>query len=436
MNSPAKAYGHPKGLYVLFFTEMWERFSFYGMRAILVLYMVAHVTEINPGLGWDKADALSVYGWYSASVYILGLIGGYLADRFIGQKRSVLIGGSILVVGHSILAIPSLFFFYSGLVLISMGVGFLKPNISSMVGQLYPEKDPRRDSGFTIFYVGINTGALISSLIVGYVGEVYGWHYGFGLSGVGMLAGLLVYIWGQPYLANVGNLIEPTKVIEKASKAPLTAAELKRCYLLLIACVVNVVFISAFEQAGGLTSIYTDEKINRVVLGFEIPASVFQALNPFFVITCGTLVASVWLILRNKRAYCDTIFKISTGLVLSALALFCLSAAALESAAAADQKASLIWLVLSYLLMTLGELSIMPVGLSYVTKLAPKQYASLAMGLYFFCMGVGNKVAGFMGGMEGEFETFTTIGVFCLATAIFLYIFRPAIVKLAPGVEG
>ncbi|MDA0569214.1 MAG: peptide MFS transporter, partial [Bacteroidetes bacterium] len=226
-------FGHPVGLYVLFFTEMWERFSYYGMRAILVLYLIKTSEvflengdqNLNPGLGWSDGDALALYGWYTMMVYVMSVPGGYIADKFLGQKKSVLIGGVLLLIGHSTLAIEQMWAFYTGLVFIVLGVGMLKPNISTMVGGLYKQGDIRRDKGFTIFYIGINVGAFISSLVVGYVGEVYGWHYGFGLAGIGMGLGVLQYAFGLKYLSQVGNFLGDTKDNQEVMKAPLTKVE-------------------------------------------------------------------------------------------------------------------------------------------------------------------------------------------------------------------
>ncbi|HCO83187.1 MAG TPA: MFS transporter, partial [Arenibacter sp.] len=200
-------FGHPVGLYILFFTEMWERFSYYGMRAILVLYLITETTDRNPGLGWTNMEALALYGWYTMLVYVASIPGGIIADRMLGQKKAVIVGAVLLVIGHSILAIEQMWAFYTGLGFIIAGVGMLKPNISTMVGGLYPKGDIRRDKGFTIFYIGINIGAFLSSLIVGYVGEVYGWHYGFGLAGICMLLGLLQFVLGQKYLVGVGDFL-------------------------------------------------------------------------------------------------------------------------------------------------------------------------------------------------------------------------------------
>ena len=241
-------FGHPRGLFVLFFTEMWERFSYYGMRAILVLYLVSQTDAANAGLGWANDSALALYGWYTMLVYVASIPGGWLADKFFGQKKSVLYGGILLVLGHSVLAIEEMWAFYSGLSLIIAGVGMLKPNISTMVGGLYKPGDIRRDKGFTIFYIGINLGAFLSSLIVGYVGEVMGWHYGFGLAGIGMTLGLIQYVLGQKYLKDVGNYIGASQDEEEiaALNRPLTKIEKDRVVVLFLSFFLVIVFWGAF----------------------------------------------------------------------------------------------------------------------------------------------------------------------------------------------
>ncbi len=325
-------FGHPKGLFILFFAEMWERFSYYGMRAILTLYMVTSATKLfNPGLGWDIGNALALYGWYTMLVYVMSIPGGILADKFIGQKKAVMVGGLILVVGHGILAIETVWAFYTGLLLIIIGVGALKPNISTMVGGLYKQGDPRRDQGFTLFYIGINIGAFLSSLIVGAVGELIGWHYGFGLAGIGMLLGQITFVWGGKFLKGIGE--PPSKDANKTKgedssfgallsnliKSPvqlvitlffggvaiflanyygsgsdvysysalgiflalvfgflmmiykdINAVEKDRFIVLIISFLIVIVFWGAFEQAGGLMNIYTRDKIDRVVSLFYI----------------------------------------------------------------------------------------------------------------------------------------------------------------------
>ena len=279
-------FGHPVGLYILFFTEMWERFSYYGMRAILVLYLITETTDKNPGLGWTNIEALGLYGWYTMLVYVASIPGGIIADRILGQKKAVIVGAVLLVIGHSILAIEQMWAFYTGLGFIISGVGMLKPNISTMVGGLYPKGDIRRDKGFTIFYIGINIGAFLSSLIVGYVGEVYGWHYGFGLAGICMLLGLLQFVLGQKYLVGVGDFLgkSENKEDQDALNRPLNKIEKDRVIVLILSFLMVIVFFGAFEQAGGLMNIYASEKTNRMLMGWEVPASWFQSLNAFFII--------------------------------------------------------------------------------------------------------------------------------------------------------
>ena len=367
-NQP-QLFGHPVGLYVLFFTELWERFSYYGMRAILTLYMVTKVTDDNPGLGWDEAFALSIYGWYTMLVYVMSIPGGIVADKYIGQKRSVMLGGLILVAGHGVLAIEALWAFYLGLGLIILGVGLLKPNISTMVGGLYKQKDIRRDQGFTIFYIGINVGAFLAAIIVGFVGETYGWHYGFGLAGIGMLIGQLVFMWGQKYLKGVGE--PPSKeamqsgddtsfgrLIGKLFTSPvhliitlviaggavaysylnidswewiaysllgvflaLTVGILMMIYLdinkiekdrflvLLISFLIVIVFWGAFEQAGGLMNIYTLKKIDRAVPLF--------ALDILFILGGGFLL--VRGIINQMRKVDTAYLFITLGVVVLGL---------------------------------------------------------------------------------------------------------------------
>ncbi|MGB5382702.1 MAG: peptide MFS transporter [Lutimonas sp.] len=431
-------FGHPKGLFILFFTEMWERFSYYGMRAILVLYLVQKTTDANPGLGWTNGEALALYGWYTMLVYLASIPGGWIADKYLGQKKSVLYGGILLVAGHGILAVQAMWAFYTGLVLIILGVGMLKPNISTMVGGLYPKGDIRRDKGFTIFYIGINLGAFLSSLIGGYVGEVHGWHYGFGLAGIGMALGLFQYLYGQKYLKNVGNFIGVSKDPEEqaALKRPLTKIEKDRLIVLFISFLLVIVFWGAFEQAGGLMNIYAKEKTDRVLFGFEIPASTFQSLNAFFIIILGTVVAAYWANrkLNGKRA--SSIFKMIIGLIIMGLGFFFMSAASTQFEA--NGSSAMYWLVLAYLFHTIGELSLSPVALSFITKLAPLKYASIMMGIYFATTGLGNKVAGLLGESAselGEFTVFTGIAVFCVLFGLLVMLFVNKLEALTHGAE-
>ena len=438
MKNQSEIFGHPKGLFVLFFTEMWERFSYYGMRAILVLYLVTQTTGDNPGLGWTSGEALALYGWYTMLVYVASIPGGWIADRLIGQKKSVLIGGLTLCLGHSILAFEQMWAFYSGLGLIIAGVGLLKPNISTMVGGLYEQGDIRRDKGFTIFYIGINIGAFLSSLIVGYVGEVHGWHYGFGLAGIGMLLGQLVYMAGQKHLIHVGNLLTKTENPEEKEKynQPLTKIEIDRVKVLLLSFLIVIVFWGAFEQAGGLMNIYTLEKTNRVIAGMTIPASVFQSLNAAFIILLGTSVAGYWASRSSKNKEASSLFKMAVGTMIMGTGFFFMSAASAEFDA--NGSSAMYWLVLAYLFHTIGELCASPVALSFITKLAPVKYASIMMGVYFAMTGFGNKLAGFLGESAsdfGEFVIFTGIATFCIAFGLLIIIFKKHLNALTHGAE-
>lgn len=449
-------FGHPVGLFVLFFTEMWERFSYYGMRAILVLYLVHETTSSNPGLGWTNGEAIVLYGWYTMLVYVACIPGGIIADKWLGQKHTVTVGGILLTMGHGILAVEEMWAFYSGLVLIVLGVGMLKANISTMVGGLYKKGDIRRDKGFTIFYIGINTGALLSALIVGYVGENIGWHYGFGLAGIGMFLGLLTFIFGQRYLKGVGNKLTQEES-EGASFADLFKGLFKspmqltitgilmafsiywlfavhlgygllfiflslvvgmvlmiykdltdkitkdRFMVILISFMMTIVFWGAFEQAGGLMNIYAMEKTDRVIgfLDFVVPASWFQSLNAAFIIIFGVLVANFWASRKLKGKEASSIFKMASGIIIMGLGFVFMAFASKEYQASG--ASAMYWLVLAYLFHTIGELSSSPVALSFVTKLSPVKYASIMMGLYFAATGLGNKVAGIVGEIsQGE----------------------------------
>ncbi|QNJ97100.1 peptide MFS transporter [Constantimarinum furrinae] len=431
-------FGHPVGLYVLFFTEMWERFSYYGMRAILVLYLVAETTGDNAGLGWSNGEALALYGWYTMLVYVMSIPGGWIADKFLGQKKSVLVGGILLVAGHSILAVEQMWAFYTGLGLIIAGVGMLKPNISTMVGGLYKQGDIRRDKGFTIFYIGINIGAFLSSLIVGYVGEVHGWHYGFGLAGIGMALGLIQYLVGQKHLKYVGNYSGTSENEEEkaAMKRPLTKVEKDRVVVLFISFLLVIVFWGAFEQAGGLMNIYAMDNTNRMLLGWEVPASWFQSLNAMFIIFLGTSVAAYWARRKLKGKVATSLFKMILGLIIMGTGFFFMSAASAQFESAGSS--AMYWLVLAYLFHTVGELCISPVALSYITKLAPLKYASLMMGVYFAMTGFGNKLAGLLGEASesmGEFAIFTGIAVFCVVFGGIVMIFRKKLEYLTHGAE-
>jgi len=415
---------------------MWERFSYYGMRAILVLYVTEQTISANPGLGWSKADALSLYGWYTMFVYVMSIPGGILADKWLGQKKTVLLGGILIAAGELLLAMQGLTFFYSGLTLLVLGVGALKPNISTMVGGLYKQGDPMRDKGFTIFYIGINIGAATSPLLVGYVGEVYGWHYGFLLAGIGMILGLFVYMWGQKFLKDVGNVVTVKKVEGTNKHVPLTREEKDRIIVMLISFLIVIVFWGAYEQAGGLMNLYTKEKINRVVLGWEIPTSMFQSVPAFFVILLGVPVANYWVKRYKMGKETSSLFKMAVGTMVMGTGFFMMTAAAWQ--AEETGQAMLIWLILSYLLQVIGELSASPVALSFITKLAPARYASIMMGIYFAATGLGNKLAGMVGALAenaGEFEVFTGIFLFTTLFGVLLLLMLKPLKRLTHGAE-
>jgi POT family proton-dependent oligopeptide transporter len=305
-----------------------------------------------------------------------------------------------------------------------------------MVGGLYKQGDRRRDSGFTIFYIGINIGAASAPLLVGYIGEVYGWHYGFGLAGVGMLIGQFVYILGQKHLKEVGNFIPAPKIEGTKTNKPLTKIEKDRVVVLLISFLIVIIFWAAYEQAGGLMNLYTYEKINRDILGFEIPASVFQSVPAIFVIIFGAIVASFWSRRQRKGKETSSLFKMAIGTMIMGTGFLMMSGAALE--AQSGEKAMLLWLFLAYLLHVIGELSVSPVALSFITKLAPLKYSSIMMGIYFAATGLGNKLAGMVGELAthaGALEVFIGIFIFCVLVGFLLLVFFRKLKALTHGAE-
>ncbi|MFH1357107.1 MAG: peptide MFS transporter [bacterium] len=431
---------HPKGLYILFFTELWERFSYYGMRAILVIYLVSEVADgPKGGLGWTNAEALALYGWYTMLVYLASIPGGLIADRITGQRKAVMIGGLLLCVGHGVMAIPNTIAFYSALSLIVMGVGMLKPNISTLVGSLYAPGDPMRDKGFTFFYIGINIGALLSAIIVGAVGELIGWHYGFALAGIGMAVGQFFYIKGQKHLKGVGELA--TEINNATGKAEtihtsLTKVERDRMKVMLLSFLIVIVFWGAFEQAGGLMNIYALDKTDRFLFNWEIPASIFQSLNPFFIIVFGTIVANFWLWWRRKGKEDSSLYKMAIGTMIMGMGFLFMVFASVQ--ANSDGKSAMVWLILAYLFHTIGELCSSPVALSFITKLAPVKYASLMMGTYFAVTGLGNKVAGLLGeaaSNAGEKTIFLGIMIFTVIFGVVVLLFLKPLKKLTHHAE-
>lgn len=439
MKNQKELFGHPAGLYILFFTELWERFSYYGMRALLVLFLVASTTGANPGFGWTKVEALSLYGIYTALVYISSIPGGIIADKWLGQKKAVMLGGWLLVAGHGILAVQAEWAFYTGIVLIVAGVGCLKPNISTMVGGLYAVGDDRRDKGFTIFYIGINLGAFLAGILVGSVALTYGWHYGFGLAGIGMAIGQIVFMFGQKYLVGVGDATKALPEAERlALNKPLTKIEKDRMVVMFISFLMIIVFWGAFEQAGGLMNLYASEKTNRVIsfIDFTVPAPWFQSVNAFFIITLGTAIAAFWYNWKRKGKEASSILKMATGIIIMGWGFLFMTAASIQFQN--DGSSAMYWLILAYLFHTVGELCASPVALSYVTKLAPLKYASLMMGAYFAATGMGNYIAGWVGEWSqsaGELEIFAGIAIFCTIFGLLVLLFLKPLKRLAHGAE-
>ena len=435
--SEREIWGHPVGLYVLFFVEMWERFSYYGMRAILTLFLAAAAIGENPGLGWSNVETLSFYGTYTMLVYVMSIPGGLLADKWLGAKKAVMVGGLLLCAGHLTLAVNSLTAFYIGLALIIAGVGCLKPNISTMVGGLYKAGDDRRDSGFYIFYIGINLGAFFGALAVGAVAKYYGWHWGFGLAGIGMFIGQIVYMMGLKYLEGTGDFIGESNSPDKEAKdRPLTKVEKDRMLVMFLSFLLIIVFWGAFEQAGGLMNLYTEQKTNRMLFGFEVPSAWFQSINAFFIITLGTAVGSFWFWWKKSGKEGSSLFKMAIGLIIMGWGFLFMTMSSMEYAK--HGEAAMIWLVLAYLFHTLGELCASPVALSFITKLAPVKYASFMMGAYFAATGFGNKLAGLVGEWSqsaGEFEIFTGIAVFCTLFGLLVLAILKPLKRLTHGAE-
>ncbi|HHF2881936.1 peptide MFS transporter [Vibrio diabolicus] len=446
MSNQHQYFGHPRGLFLLFGTELWERFSYYAMRAILVLYLTD--TTMNGGLGWSTRDALDLYGIYTGLVYITPLIGGYLADNYLGQRRSILLGGALMAIGQFTLALPadalgigSLHSFYLGLGLLITGNGLFKPNISTMVGDLYKEGDNRRDGAFTIFYMGINLGALLAGVVSGSVTTSYGWKAGFVAAGVGMIISLVMQmVLAQSWLGDIGR--EPAAKRDlsnknSTTKQPLTKEEVNRLKVILVMSLFTIVFWAGFEQAGGLMNIYTQQYTDRMIGGFEVPAAWFQSLNPFFIITLAPVLAVLWVKLGKREPTSPV--KFAMALFFLAIGFLCMVGAVLEQGGDTTVKTSMLWLVGAFFFHTLGELCLSPIGLSLVTKLAPLRLASLMMGAWFGCNAIANYVAGYVGSHVGELGAmaiFSGIAVSATVSGVILLLFSNTLVRWMHGAEN
>jgi POT family proton-dependent oligopeptide transporter len=453
---------HPKGLYILFFTEMWERFSYYGMRAILSLYMVK-------ALLYDTAHSSTIYGYYTGLVYFTALLGGYISDRYWGNRRAIVFGGVIMAIGQFALAISGQFystpaighsFFFLGLFLLVFGNGFFKPNISTMVGSLYAEGDKRRDSAFTIFYMGINLGALISPIVCGGLGETGNpadFKYGFLAAGIGMLLGVLFFMWGRrkylvtPEGVEIGlqPITNKNDALDNERNKPLTKIEKDRIKVVFIISFFVIAFWTAYEQAGISLTFFADKQTDRIIpwLGnYEIPASFFQSINALMVIIFAPMFVLIWTKLENKGKEFSAPLKMSIGLLLLSIGYLVIVVGA--GKADTGLKVSPLWLTCMYTLHTWGELCLSPIGLSMVNKLSPKKFASLLMGVWFLANTVANFLAGLLSSLypQGGKATyllgfainstssfFTMFAIMGTVAAIILYLLHKKLVNLMHG---
>jgi len=481
--------GHPRGLSTLFFTEMWERFSYYGMRGLLILFLVASVK--TGGFGLTDRTAAAIYGLYVGFVYLMALPGGWVADRILGPRRSVFVGGCFIAAGHFSMALPTAPSFYAGLVLIVIGTGLLKPNVSTMVAELYPEGGSRRDAGFSVFYSGINTGALVGPLICGFLGEKINWHLGFSAAGVGMILGLLQYRLGGKYLGNAGiRRADPAQTAAARAAARklvigiavavgvvllaaalqiagvlrltlygvakgagffmlglaivyfasvllwgrLSGREKKRIVVLFVFFMAAVLFWAGFEQAGSSLNLFADRMTQRVILGWEMPTSFLQSVNSIFLILLAPFFGALWVKLGRRQP--STPAKMGFGLAFLAIGFLILAWGA--SIAAGGLRVSMMWLIVTYLLHTVGELCLSPVGLSSVTKLAPKRLVGQMMGTWFMGTALGNLIAGLAaGGFQGMGvgELFSAVAKVTGVAGVVLLVFSPLLRRLMGGEE-
>jgi POT family proton-dependent oligopeptide transporter len=482
-------FGQPRGLATLFFVEMWERFSYYGMRALLILFMTASVAR--GGLGFPVVKAGAIYGFYTAMVYLLSLPGGWLADRIFGQRRTVLYGGILIVAGQILLMSPGVQGFYAGLGVLMVGTGLLKPNASTMVGQLYAPGDRRRESGFSIYYMGINLGALLAPLACGWVGERIGWRLGFGVAGLGMVAGIIQYMLGRKYLAPAGFHPAPPSspeagrrlrrntaltvaaaalilgtigLLSATGRLDITAQDVsaslglvlivvsvgifawlllgrgwspierKRSGAILVLFLASAVFWAAYEQAGSSLSLFAERSTNRVVLGFDFPASWFQFVPALFVMILAPMFAWLWIALGKREPSSPA--KFVWALVFGAIAF-----AILVPPARTAMRGALVspwWLTSTYFLQTVGEMCLSPVGLSAMSKLAPARVAGLMMGLFFVSISIGDYLAGTAASLYESMplpELFGVVAAISFGAALVLVLLVKPTVKLMSGVK-
>ncbi len=460
---------HPPGLYLLFFVELWERFSYYGMRAILTLYMVAALVmpagqEGIAGLGFSKAEAGQIMGWFQGFVYLMPILGGYVADNYIGRRLSITLGGLMMMTGHLCLASQAgLPMFFLGLALLCLGNGFFKPNISTIVGELYKDGDSRRDAAFTIFYMGINIGALAAPIVCGWFRSessgFMGYRYGFLTAAAGMLLGLIIYwMLGDKYLGDLSK--KPAGKANKknddgsSAQSPLTKIEIDRIVVIIVISLFVTAFWAGFDLAPTAMTFFTDNLIERKLTdSLTIETSWFQSINPIFVVALAPVFAALWLTLARRKREPSTPVKMALGIFLAGIGFLFMYAAALQvgdpnigklingkeyELPASVAKASMAWVVLAYLFHTLGELCLSPVGLSMVTKLAPAKYASMLMGVWFFSVFLANIIAGYLVGVVdkvGYQMFFLYISIVIIALGLILALFAKKLKAMMHGVS-
>ena len=430
-------FGHPRGLATLFFTEMWERFSYYGMRAFLLYYITASVA--SGGLGFSDAQGASIYGTYTGSAWGAAIFGGIVADRFLGQYRSVLWGGVLIMLGHLTLVFPALPFFYAGLTFIVLGTGLLKPSVSTLVGSLYVQGDHRRDAGFSIFYMGINSGAILGPIIAGYVAQRIDWHLGFGCAAIGMALGLAQYVLDRRHLQVAIDRMAAERAARAADKpsddskasAAFTAAEWRRIIAIVVLFMFAILFWAGYEQAGSTLALMADRNTRLEVFGIPFPSSWLQSLQPIFVIILAPVFAALWV--RLGRHDPSVPVKFGLGLLFMGLAFVIM----MPAGAAVDGDATLKvspWPLIAWNLFSeLGELSLSPVGLSAITKLSPARIVGLMMGVWFLSIAFGNKLAGSLAAYVSTMplsSMFSSIAAALIITAVIMFLLSQPVRRL------
>ncbi len=431
--------GHPDGLYVLFFTEMWERFSYYGMRALLTLYMIQ-------GLHFSQQRQTQWYGWYTGLVYLTPIFGGMLADRVLGYRKTILLGATLMMAGHFLMAIETIPYFVAAMGLLILGNGAFKPNISTLVGKLYKPGDPRRDAGFSIFYMGINVGAAASPLVCGTLGQRYGWKYGFGAAGVGMFIGMCTFLLGQHRLKAINlDLPEPATGFAEAKQDDKASHEERqteagRILALLIIAFFTIFFWAGFEQAGNTMALWAEFNTKRdfvlpIAGHFDMPSSWFQSVNAIFIIVLAPIMGLVWMFLGRRKREPGTPLKMVFGLLFLGLGFVVMALAAI-SAGSDKGSVSSMWLVFAYFLHTVGELCLSPIGLSLVTKLAPVRLGGMLMGVWFVAIFLGNKAAGMFGELWEQTSHVNFFSIFIgtsVAAGLMLFFLLKPLKKLIAG---